>query len=304
MLIASPRSLVAAAVCSLVFAVGAASVPAATITLNSNRDVGLLRTTTANTATVAPFLVQQFNDVNLGGSPVFQVGVAGGAGVDHEVRSLVSFDHTPIPEYASIDAVTLRLYFRSTNSVITGATPFTVRVHAVSAANADWVEGTGLGNGAVTDNIGATWNRKNEVGPLNWAGGTGTPATGGLLSAGVDYTASMLASYSFNSLPADGTPIDFIFTGTSAQLTNLIDSWSVANGGFLLSHPNPASLTTGNTRVFFHSKEGLNPLWAPQLIIEFSPRPPRTFEPAAVEHGPGRYVGREEAPPEITHFTP
>jgi len=244
------------------FAANGSSASAALITLNSNRDLSVHATAFVQGG-------QQLNDANLGNSIVLQVGTAGGGGTANEVRSLVSFDESLIPAYGSINSVTLRMYFRSTDSFITGATPFGVQVHAISAANADWVEGTGTGSGGPADNIGSTWNRKNEVGLINWAGGTGSTLTGGLRTAGVDYQVTNLASYNFNALPADGTPIDFVFSGSSAQLTNLINSWDSANGGFLMFHNNVATLG-GNVRVFFYSAENANPLLQPQLLVDYS----------------------------------
>src|SRR5690606_13443422 len=118
-----------------------------------------------------------------------------------------------MPEYASIDSVTLRLFLTNTATNFTGETPFTVVVNPIATANADWVEGTGLADGAASQNVGATWNHKNRAGSVNWAGGSGTPETGGLLSAGTDHEVTTRASHTFVSetIPADGTPIDFVF---------------------------------------------------------------------------------------------
>ena len=117
---------------------------------------------------------------------------------------------------------------------------------------------------------------------MNWAGSTDTPATGGLLSAGTDYEVTMLASYSFTSTvaPANGTPIDFIFTGSSAALTNLIDNWMTLNPGILLKHSD-ASTLGDNSRVRFHSTESATLAWRPELIISYEAPIPPAPEPTS-----------------------
>ena len=234
---------------------------AATVSLSADRDNTIWRTS----FTPADPGGQQLNDLNAGAREDFQVGAAGGSGTAHEVRSLISFDVSALNNYAEITSITMRLHFlESANSSIPAS--FTILGNAITAANKDWVEGTGT---TVGNDSGSTWRRKSEPTTANWAGGTGTVATGGLTSAGTDYNVTNLFSETFTSLPADGAAVDFVFSGSSTELTALIDSWQTNNAGILLRADNVSSLVSLE-RMFFHSREAANPLLRPELIVEFS----------------------------------
>lgn len=256
MSLATAATRIGFAGCFLLGALTAGTAFAAAVTLSANRD---------NSIYATGFLIagQPLNDVNTGALTVSQVGVTGGAGSANEVRLINSFDATSMPTYSTINSITLRLFYSPLVSDISGETPFTIEVHSISAANADWTEGTGLADGGPGDNSGSNWNWKDEPTAANWAGADG------LTTAGVDYDPTILASYTFNSLPADGTPIDFVFTGSSAQLTSLIDGWASLNPGFVLFHEDASSLGE-NKQVDFYTRQASESL-RPQLIIDFEP---------------------------------
>jgi hypothetical protein len=260
------RSLVVVAGCSLVLTAVAQSLHAATVTLSANRD-----NTIAQTAFTQYTPPQQLNDVNFGRVPYTQIGTAGGNDGNGRIRHIVSFDESAMPAFDQINSITLRMFRGGPNfNDLSGSTPFTIEVHSISAPNADWVEGLGEGDDTpAKDNSGSNWNRKSEPGSINWAGGTGVPATGGLTSPALDYEVTVLASQTFNSVPADGSAVDWVFTGSSAALTALVAGWDTTNPGFILFHSTPTS-ALGNRRLFFHTREASDLNLRPQLIVDFT----------------------------------
>ena len=109
----------------------------ATITLPGNRDTTLARTTFAIPAFPGPG-TEQSNNVNRGGQATLQVGTVGGSGANNEARILVDFDLSSMPAYEQINSITMRMYL--SNDISSGR----VVQDFIAAANADWVEGTGL----------------------------------------------------------------------------------------------------------------------------------------------------------------
>ena len=186
--------------------------------------------------------------------------------------SVLRFDVSALDGlYSSIDSVTLRLYYHANGG--DGTAAVTTNVHAISAANRAWIEGTHQGAAATGE---STWNNLAHS-STPWAG------SAGLGTAGTDYDSTVLATYTLPGpwvdRPAAGTAIDFTFTGSSATLTALINSWMVDNvtnsqdnPGLLLRDPTP---TIGNLRNRFTatSTENANAALHPQLIVEYSRSP-------------------------------
>ena len=212
--------------------------------------------------------VPAFDDSNFGGCQDLSVGRASGA---H--RSILSFDVSALSgQYSSIDSVTLRLVSSFDAS---STTTLTTQVYAVTAANQNWVEGVGNCN-SNQDPGTTTWNEK-QLGSTPWAG------SGGLSTPGVDYDPTLLGSASFTSvpdnLPNSGDVIDIVFTGSSAELTALIDQWLVdnvdlarPNPGLLLFDPDGSLNPTGPIeRTLYHSRETATPGFEPQLIVGYTP---------------------------------
>jgi hypothetical protein len=192
-----------------------------------------------------------FHDDNMGCGTVLQVGTAGGAGVRNETRSLLGVDASRLPE-RPVTGITLRLYVEGGD--LAGATPFVAELHAVSPANAAWVEGTATEQDAADD--GFAWDSQDGKRP--WAGSRG------LRTPQVDYDSAVLASRSYNAMPAMNSAVDFVFTGSSEELTQLVAEWRQAPPSFLLMHPNPESLDS-NKRLRFYSREVAES--APTLIV-------------------------------------
>lgn len=237
---------------------------AGVITLAADRDNNLLKSTFSGTGSG-----RQINNVNLGGQPRFAVGISGG----DDNRSVISFDVSPLAaQYLWIDAVTMRLSFNRNNLTQNYTKPFDVEVYQISTANADWVEGTGMNDGGPGDDAGSTWREKDR-GLADWAGGDGSVAGGGLTSPGIDYDTTLLAGISSGiTLPAENAVFDFNFTGTSAELTSLVDDLLLSNTGFLMLTPT-TGLVNNRDRMFFHTREATDPAVRPLLIVEFTAVP-------------------------------
>lgn len=184
-------------------------------------------------------------------------------------RSILRFDVGALDGlYTSIDSVTLRLYYADDSSTGSGTAMVTTDVHAITAANRAWIEGTSAGAAQSGE---STWNNLAHS-ATPWAG------TAGLGTAGTDYDSVVLASHTIDlsNRPAPGTAIDFTFTGSSAALTALIDAWMVdnvdnsqANPGLLLRDPTP-TVNTKRNRFTASSTEDPNAALHPQLIVEYS----------------------------------
>lgn len=241
---------------------------AQTLTLEANRDVNILKSTFSGTGSG-----RQINDVNLGGTPRLQVGNAG----NDDTRSLIDFDFSPLAgQYQQINSITLRFTYDLDVQIQDFSKAIDINVHKISLANADWVEGTGVSDGNAGDDTGATWRHKDRA-TDNWAGGTGTTATGGLISSGVDFESTLLAALSVGpTLPSDGQEILILFDDNN-DLTALMDSLIEDSSGFLLSSPT-AGLVANRDRLRLASRDVANSALRPQLIVEFQPVP----EPSTV----------------------
>jgi hypothetical protein len=243
------------------------------LTLDASRDNNLLAATGIATAG------RQFNDINLGGGPRLSVGLSGNA----DNRSIIDFDLSPLAgQYSAIQSMTMRFTYDRFGQTLDYTKAFDIDVHKITSANADWVEGTGTNSGGAADDTGSTWRHKNrQISPtpsVDWAGGDGTTANGGLEFSGVDYEATVLASLNTGTtLPADGDTIDFNFSGTTEDLTLLMDSLIADQSGFLLL-TQTTGLTINQDRMRFNSREAANAALRPQLIVEFAAVP----EPGAI----------------------
>lgn len=189
------------------------------------------------------------------------MGVGAFGGFDN--RSLVGFDLTPlVGQYGQIYSVTLRLTVQS--MAHDGTSTLTTEVHAISAANADWVEGVGgINIGGVPGD--STWVERHR-GTTPGVNGTPWAGSSGLNTPGTDYDTFVLASQSFTTAPASGTQVDFVFAGSDAELTALIDAWSVSNAGLLLFDPVNHS---GTNRMIWYSRQATDSSLRPQLIVEY-----------------------------------
>jgi len=178
-------------------------------------------------------------------------------------NGLVRFDVTALNgNVSAISAVTLRLTVTNSGALGGGADVIgtnTLQVFQMTAANGDWVEGTGnisVGTGW------STWDQKIH-GSQNWAG------TPGANTAGVDYVNTLIASFTFNNSTAAGSTIDLVFSDVS-----FVSNWIAGNNpGLMLrtsnfnSPPNVISLATSESSTLSAH---------PELIVTFTPVPEPT----------------------------
>jgi hypothetical protein len=186
-------------------------------------------------------------------------------------KSLVGFNVAMPSNPYVVNSVTLRLYlYLAQFGTDSGTLPsLNNEVYAISSANGDWVEGTGTS--FALNAPGSTWNYKSSS-SFPWAG------SAGLSTAATDYNSTLLSSVTFNrsSLPSVNSAVDFTFTGTSAQLTTLIQGWAVSMPGLLLQTSTPDPGTGMIDRMDWYTREETTSgtgAYTPQLIVDFTPVP-------------------------------
>ena len=168
-------------------------------------------------------------------------------------RAIMRFDVRSLGGISNLEvnSIVLKLFSTGFNdpqlSNLDNVTPVHPEVHAITAANRDWVEGPGNGYSFTpwtccyeAKVIGADQSHV----AVPWAGSPG------LTTAGVDYAPTVLATRSLirTDLQTVGAEVDFPFSGSSAQLTGLIGTWladnytlSRDNPGILIFDPSPAT---------------------------------------------------------------
>jgi hypothetical protein len=196
-----------------------------------------------------------------------------------------------------VDSMSMKLTSTGLNNGICdtdwdGVTLMHPEVHAITPANRDWQEGTGVGYWFVANESCCVAKQTGDT-PGSvlhpWAG------SAGLTTPGVDYNSSVLATAAIQEDQVDtlGDVFSLNFGGSSPQLTALINMWLVDN--YTLSRDNPGLVmfdpTTVNDsrrRLGFFSLQCTDPYWTdvpdypagyrPQLIVNYSQVPePGTF---------------------------
>jgi hypothetical protein len=179
-------------------------------------------------------------------------------------RSLLRFDVSALAgQYSQINSITLKLVPIGTFG--TGGAGGTLDVFGVSAGNESWVAGGSTNPGAAGE---ATWNHLARP-STSWVGNGG-------VGGGADGTLWGTAPFTVGMTIDFTTPLNggIAFTGGSAALTALINSWIAGpNGGLLLRSANEAETTQ---RIDFYSSEG-NPPSTPALVVDYT-----VPEPASV----------------------
>lgn len=209
----------------------------------------VLTTTTIADTRIGGSLTQQ--TINNGGAAQMLVGTHATLG---KLHGLLRFDLSTLPEDVVISSVTLKM----TKPQDGVGTAFTVNVFELTAANADWVQGTANN---VSQTGSATWNIKG--GTSAWAGSAGAS------TAGTDYINTSLATYGGSLLAGNA---DFI--SSAAFLTAVHDN----RGGFLNLG---LGLNSGATASYyrFATLEGeVSKYAAASLVIDYTVIP----EPATV----------------------
>jgi hypothetical protein len=223
------------------------------------------------------------------------------AGNGMDLRCLQRYDVSSLGGISNlqVNSITLRVFSAGIVDPFWNFSGNTLHpeIHPISAANRNWVEGPSNpplgGDGLFAIQGMNCWNAKvtgldNGV-PYALEPWAGSP---GLHTPGVDYDAAMMAtrSLTYDDLKTVGAPVDFTFSGTSAQLTNLINSWLVDNyelhrdnPGLLFLNPVADPYAPGlNQRMQFYSKHPWTPYdmwpeyhpeWLPQLIVNYTQVP-------------------------------
>ena len=174
-----------------------------------------------------------------------------------DAYSILSFDVSALPA-GTINAITLSVREKT----LFGPSSIPTDVHAISAANKGWVEGTGVENTG-TLQAGACYDYldSSPSGNVAWA-------SGGQFGSS-DYSATVLASNTFTAAAAE-TYVDFTFTGTSAELTSLIDGWRTDNAGLAMRYTPVGTQVEGAQ---FYSRDRGDTAFTPKLTVDVVPEP-------------------------------
>ena len=176
-------------------------------------------------------------------------------------HTLMRFDVTALAgQYASVDAVTLRLFPISVDTLA----PDSVNAFRVAPANAAWVEGTGVGvTGSDPPDTGeSTWAQRVQ-GSQNWAGSAGAS------TAGTDYAVTAIGSTPFSAATGTGVANPFDIVLTPAQLAATFADWTAGNNSGLFLRVSAES----DRSITFHSAEAADPAVRPELIVTYTPVP-------------------------------
>jgi hypothetical protein len=220
------------------------------------------------------------------------------AGNGMDLRCIQRYDVSSLGGIANlrVDSITIRTFSAGVLDPFWNFSGATLHpeIYPITAANRDWFEGPAnppVGGDGIYAVEGANcWNAKvtglNSGVPFARVPWAGSP---GLHTPGVDYDNMLKASrvLSYNDIKTLGQAVDFTFSGTSEQLTDLINSWLMDN--YTLHRDNPGVVFTNpvadpyapdlNQRYMFYSKHPWTPLdmwptyhpeWLPQLRITYS----------------------------------
>jgi hypothetical protein len=166
-------------------------------------------------------------------------------------KVLLFFDLSAIPATATCNSATLYLYHHTQST----ASAWSVAIYSIAAANGGWVEGTKAGTVAGAGQ--PCWDAKAADG----AGGVTTAWAGseGLATAGVDYAAVAIGTFS-------GNRSDVVGTEYSAALTAAtVETWFGAinnNYGMLLVAAGPVD--------YLHSSEHGTVAYRPRLDVDYT----------------------------------
>jgi hypothetical protein len=240
---------------------------------------------------------------NEGGYPVTMVGQIGPfdvrwAGQGMDLRCIQRYDVSSLGGLGAIKVNSIKIRVYSAGVVdpfwnFSGAT-LHPEIHPITEANRNWFEGPAnppIGGDGIYPIDGANcWNAKvtglNNGVPYAREAWAGSP---GLYTPGVDYDDTLKASrvLSYNDIKTLGQAVEFTFSGTSAQLTALINSWiddnynkHQDNPGVVFMNPLADPCAPGlNQRFQFYSKHPWttydpwpidHPEWLPQLIVNYT----------------------------------
>lgn len=163
-------------------------------------------------------------------------------------RFLIEFDISSIPGTATINSATL--YFYIADATYSYASTL-IDIYDISAANADWVEGTVNG----TTEVGSSCWDKKIYNTTNWAG------SAGLSTAGTDYINSVIGTLTVPNPPNLGTEF------TASLDTTAVGTWRTTNNGqFVRARTESGSNQGAHMGSSDHATTG----YRPKLVVDYS----------------------------------
>ena len=239
------------------------------------------------------------NDNNFGGRNELLTSNSSTSGSNRRF-GLLRFDVSGLAgQFASIDAMTLKLRLRSGGGRTVPTTGQTLDVFRIADANAGWVEGIGMSS-APNDGVTAVDSvsyrmKKDNADPLlqlPWAG------SAGLNIAGTDYLTPALgstAAFNATSGYAPGTVIEIPLAATGFTLTEMVNAWITQGGSMNAGLLIRGRSNTANGQIFFDSNEtpvDETPQPA-QLVIRYTPG---TGDPYTLWAASNQLVGENADP--------
>lgn len=179
---------------------------------------------------------------NYGTTTTMGAGVNTGAG--NTDKSLVKFDLSSIPAGATILSAILTLTTITEDST----TNFNVLVHR---SLVEWFEGQENAAPPASGRDGSTWDHRNAIGSITWAGGAGG-------AAGSDYASSATAT----TLVTEANPDTSFDWNVAADVQYWVDG--NANYGWWI-----LGVSGTNTRKVFHQSGSSTAASRPKLVIEY-----------------------------------
>lgn len=163
---------------------------------------------------------------------------------------LMEFNLSTIPSSATCVDAQLKLTRIGTGT----SQSITVNIYSILSGNAGWFEGTKNNNVGVAGDSCALYKNQDPTSLVSWAG------SAGLGTAGVDYNATPIGSFSANRSDAVGTVY-------SASLnTAVVKSWfGTLNSNYGIKCIN----STANSGERLASKENATPSYRPRIEITF-----------------------------------
>ena len=209
-----------------------------------------------------------YANMNYGACDDFRAGIfKNGSGQVLNQKGILRFDVSALGgvEGLEVTGITLNLTLEASPTIT-----LSPELHQVSAANRAWIEGTGGNTGAV-GNGESCWNYL-AYDSTSWAGSAGCS------TAGTDYSSTVLSSPTITAGAAAYSTVSFAFSGTSAELTSLINTW--LNDNYTQSRANPGLVITNydepptgmDYRVNFCSSEAAA-AYSPQLAVTYNAVP-------------------------------
>jgi hypothetical protein len=174
------------------------------------------------------------------------------------IRSVFGFDVSSIPDGATINSVTFRLFTDRADTAGSGDAVVPLELYQVTGT---FSEGAAASTGAANGSV--SWNFRG-------------PSSAAWTTAGGDFSPTPLGSTSANPLlVGSGTIVDFVGT---AGFVSALQSASDVNGTLSLLVKSSPATEAANAReiFFFRSDEHTNTATRPMLLVDYTPVPEPT----------------------------